>query len=284
MRPASTPNPLPRAIAPGVFWIGKCNVLAEADGRDMHSYNSAYLVVGEDRSAVIDTGMTGQTAFVEQLERLIDRPGVSAPSLAFSTHAEMAHVGGLGWLMERFPALQAHGDVSDLHLVWPEHADRLSFADPGARFDLGGREIVVVESVFRDLVHSRWFFDTGSGTLFPADGFAVAHYHQDGACGCFVEDVADLNIEDGLAEFAMSAFYWTRFVDLRPFAARLQALILDELDVKLIAPAHGLPLRDPAATLPRVCAGLCRMREEGGLIGTGVLDRASSGRGIPLTG
>lgn len=263
MRPADTPNPLPRELAEGVHWIGRCNALATIDGRQLHSYNSAYLIVGDRFSAVVDTGMPGQVAFGEQLDALLVQH--AAPPLRYflSTHAEIAHVGGLAALMARFPDLVAIGDVSDLHLVWPELEDRFQFAAPGERFDLGGTEIVVTESVFRDLPWSRWFFDTRSATLFTADGFAVAHYHAEDACGCFAEDVHALDVEGGLPQFAEAAFPWTRFVEIGPFAKRLEELVVDELEVKFIAPAHGLPLRDPKGTLPRVRVGLQRMELAG---------------------
>lgn len=263
MRPAGTPNPLPLELAEGVHWIGRCNALATINGKSLHSYNSAYLIVGDQSSAVVDTGMPGQVAFAEQLDALMAQH--AAPPLRYflSTHAEIAHIGGLADLMRRFPDLIAIGDVSDLHLVWPELEDRFQFAAPGERFDLGGTEIVVTESVFRDLPWSRWFFDTRSATLFTADGFAVAHYHQDGACGRFAEDVHDLDVEGGLPQFAEAAFPWTRFVDIEPYAARLEELVVAELGAKFIAPAHGLPLRDPRRTLPRVRIGLKRMEDAG---------------------
>jgi len=263
MRPATTPNPLPREIAPGVYWLGKCNGLADAEGRGLHSYNSAYLIIGDQHTALVDTGMPGQWAFNDQLDMLLKEKELPAPRYAFVTHSEMAHIGGLGWLLAKYPDLTAHGDVTDLHLVWPEYADRLYSAEPDDRFDLGGTEVVVTESVFRDLVGSRWFFDTKRAVLFPADGFAVAHYHADNACGRFVEEVPELDVEDGLRDFAFAAFYWTRFVDTEPFARRLTTLVLEELQAGIVAPAHGLPIMDAGRTLQRVRVGLSRMGDVG---------------------
>ena len=167
-----------------------------------------------------------------------------------------------GWVRPeaRWPEVTVHGDMSDFHLVFPEYADRLHWAENGERFDLGGTEIVVVESVFRDLVYSRWFFDTKRHALFPGDGFAYAHHHEEGACGHLAEEVPEMNISEEMKFFAEVAFHWTNYVDIDPYIARLRELMFDELDVWVVAPTHGLPIGDPRATMPTVEAGMRTMR------------------------
>jgi flavorubredoxin len=252
------PIDLPREIAPGIFWLTECYALPY-NGRIIHSYNSAFLVAGDRHCAIIETGIAGDTVLFEQLESLSDR-GLPDLRYVFVTHSEMAHAGGVGPLLARHPSATVHGEVSDLHLVWPEVADRLYFAEPGERFDLGGTEIVVVEGVFRDLVHSRWFFDTRRKALFPGDGFAYSHYHEDGACGHLAEEVPELDIQQGMERFSIAAFHWTGFVDIEPFILRLDELVAAELAAELIAPSHGLPIGAPAATLGEIKAGLRSIR------------------------
>jgi flavorubredoxin len=256
-------NPLPREIAPGVFWLARCLCIPFM-GKISHGYNSSFLVVGETGSAFIETGITIDChEVIRQFEELRLTHDIPDPTHIFVTHSEMGHSGGLGLLLDRFPSAHAYGDVSDHHLVFPRVADRLHFADPGDRFDLGGREIVVVEGVFRDLVHTRWFFDVKQRVLFPGDGFAFSHYHDDGACGRLAEETPDLAVVENTARFADVAFHWTRFVDIDPYVDRLQTLIFDELDVAMIASTHGLPIGDPVATMPAVMAGLRAMRTYG---------------------
>ena len=154
-----------------------------------------------------------------------------------------------------------HGDISDLHLVFPQFVDRMHFAEPGERYDLGGRQMVVVESVFRDLVTSRWFFDTGSRALFTGDGFAYAHYHDNNACGMFVEEAPEVDLPQQMVYFAMSAFHWTGFVDLEPYSDQIEELVFDELSAKMILSTHGLPVGDVQATMPRIRAGFQAMAD-----------------------
>ncbi len=40
-------NPLPREIAPGVFWLGDC-LEQEYQGRAYHSYNAAFLLLFDE--------------------------------------------------------------------------------------------------------------------------------------------------------------------------------------------------------------------------------------------
>ena len=256
-----TPQILPREIAPGLFWLGHCMKRLLANGSSLHLYNCGYLIVGEKHSAFIETGMTCDVLVVmEQAERLIAERNLPEPRYVFTTHSEMAHSGGIARIMARWPEVTVHGDMSDLHLVFPQYADRLHFAENGERFDLGGTEIVVCESVFRDLVYSRWFFDTKRHALFPGDGFAYAHHHEEGACGHMAEEVPEMNISEEMKFFAEVAFHWTNYVDIDPYIARLRELMFEELDVWVVAPTHGLPIGDPRATMPTVEAGMRTMR------------------------
>jgi flavorubredoxin len=244
----------PRELAPGIFWLGDC-VKVEYRGRIVHSYNSLFYVVGEERAAVIESGVTSQTqSNLKQLEALADR-GFLAPTHLFVTHSEMAHAGGVGEILARYTDASVYGDVTDLHLVFPDCASRMLFANPGDRFDLGGTSIVVIESVFRDLVHSRWYFDTERRVLFPGDGFAYSHYHEDGACGHFAEEVPGLDIPEGVRRFTQSAFHWTQFVDMQPYLDRLEELVVTELGATIIAPTHGLPIGNPHATMVQIREG-----------------------------
>jgi flavorubredoxin len=257
-RPVMPPNPLPREIAPGIFWLSECYPIRYVD-RWLHSYNAAYLVVGEKHSALIETGITAiHKVVLRQAEELIaaGRPDIRH---AFVSHSEMSHCGGVGSVLDRFPQATAHGEISDLHLVFPQLEDRMFFAEPGERFDLGGTEIVVLESVFRDLMYSRWYFDTKRKVLFPGDGFAYGHLHDAVDCGHFAEETQELDIVSQMARFAFAAFHWTLYVDIEPYIERLDAL-LEEYDVQMIAPTHGLVISDLDATMPTVREGFRAMK------------------------
>jgi flavorubredoxin len=246
---------LPREIADGIFWLGACLVTPFYDGGILHSCSSTYLITGSESSVLVDTGHTKDIAVVEaQLDQLI-AAGAPEPRYLFATHSETAHAGGMGPLLKRFPGAVACGDVTDMHLAFPQYEDRLLPLEVGDSLDLGGTQFQVVEAVFRDYISTRWGFDTARRALFSGDGFAYVHYHESDQCGHLSEEVPDLGVEETVAMFKDAAFYWTRFVDIEPYIDRLDELIFDELDATLIAPTHGLPMVDPASTLPKIYAG-----------------------------
>jgi flavorubredoxin len=217
-----------------------------------------FAVAGERHTALIEGGITHDIEVIaDHLDSLAGE--IPAPRYVLPTHSEMGHSGGIGALLARYPEMTVHGDVTDLHLTFPEVRDRLHPAEVGDEFDLGGTKIVVVESVFRDLITTRWYYDTARRVLFPGDGFAFSHDHEDGACGLFAEEAPEVQISGNMTYFAEMAFHWTQFVDTEPFITRLNELIFDELDVSLVAPSHGLPIGDPTATMPKVADGLRSM-------------------------
>ena len=241
-------NPLPREIAPGVFWLGECSPVHYA-GKWLHTYNSAFMVVGEKFAAMVETGIPSVgNVVIAQVERILEERGVPLKYI-FVTHSEMSHCGSVGRLLRRYPEAHTYGEISDLHLVYPGFEDRIHFCEPGETFDLGGREILTVESVFRDLIHSRWFLDTKERVLFPGDGFAYSHVHDDKECGLFAEEAPKVDIPTQMQRFATLAFHWTGYVDIEPYVQRLDDLFV-ELGVEIVAPTHGLPIRDAKNSMP----------------------------------
>ena len=166
------PNPLPREIAPGVFWLGDC-LAQEYQGRPYHSYNAAFLLCGSEASMLIETGHPKDFPEIErQMIELLTEDRAPLKYL-FITHQETPHSGGLGRVFQNWPDITVHGDIADYHLAFPQHADRLVPMEVGDEIDLGGRKFVAIEPVIRDLRTSLWGFDTGANCLFPGDGVCL---------------------------------------------------------------------------------------------------------------
>ena len=167
----------------------------------------------------------------------------------------MPHAANLGRLLNRYPGAVAVGDVRDYHLFF--RSSLIGSADDGgASIALGGTELLLLDPAVKDLVTSLWAYDTRSQTLFPGDGFAYMHHHQADECWRTAEEVPDLPIPNlHRALQLLTALYWTRFTDIEPRIDALDAL-LAQYPTSVIAPGHGSPILDPAATLPRVKEGL----------------------------
>ena len=247
------PKELPREIAPGVFWLGDC-LEQRANSKIYHTYNAAFLLVGNDASMIIETGHPKDFPKIEQQLATLKK-GLPPVKYLFVTHQETPHAGGLGRILHRFPEAILCGDISDYHWAFPQYVHRMKSLREGDELDLGGRKFVVVEPVIRDLRTTWWGFDTKERVLFPGDGFAYSHYHEDGHCGLFAEEAISLDIPEVSAVFADRALFWTKFTDMNLYVNRLQYL-MDKYDVQFIAPTHGLPILNPKVTLPKIKEGL----------------------------
>jgi flavorubredoxin len=259
------PNPLPREVAPGIFWLGEC-LEQRQQGKIYHGCNACFLIVGDTASMLVETGHPKDFPIIEgQLNKLL--PGKPSIKYLFVTHQETPHCGGLGRVLHRYPDAILCGDVSDYHLAFPQYEHRMRMMKDGDEIDLGGRGFRAVEPVVRDMRTTWWGFETRDRVLFPGDGFAYSHYHEDGHCGLVAEEAASLDLQDTTAVFADLALWWTKWADMRNYCARLDRLI-EKLDVKSVCPTHGLVITDVARTMPKVKEGL--------LYGSSVAERGTN--------
>lgn len=169
----------PREVVPGLIWTGGC-LSYDFEGDQIHSHMCSYLLIGSERTLLVDTGHPAHWPTIEAtLDRYLDgRP----LDYVFPTHSEMPHAGSLERLLTKYPGLEVVGDVRDYHLFFPSVADRFRPYKVGESVSLGDREFVFVDAIWRDLPNTLWAYDTGSRTLFPADGFAYTHHHLSHEC------------------------------------------------------------------------------------------------------
>jgi flavorubredoxin len=262
----------PREIADGVHWLGGC-FKALSGGPGVHYHVSAYLVVGEEKALLADTGDPGHwDAIAAQLDGILgDRP----LDYAFPTHPELPHAANLPNLFDRYPGLTVVGDVRDYHVHYPQMRDHLVALQPGDRLDLGGREVEFLPAIVLDLQNSLWALDTKTGTLFVSDGFSYIHelpegldpdgdeppVHLAGQCELTSSELNGGPTVDQAVYGTARGLYWTRFVDLETTYEEVLALV-DERGVQIAAPAHGNVVTDIARVL-EVMAGANRRIYEG---------------------
>lgn len=245
---------MPRKLADGLWWLGDC-LEAAFRGKILHGYNAVYLVSGETSTLMVETGHPKDFEVVDQHIQEVLASGIPPLRHLFVTHQETPHSGGMSRILDKYPDITVHGDVSDYHMAFPKHAERMQPLQIGDAIDLGGRDFVAVEPVIRDMRTTMWGFDTGAHALFPGDGFAYSHYHWDGHCGSVAEEAESLDLREVAGIFAERALFWTNFVEMDFYIDRLYAL-LAELEVRIIAPSHGLPILDPEHTVPKVIDGI----------------------------
>jgi flavorubredoxin len=233
------------SLAPGVFWIGALDpqlrvfdvILKTANGT---SYN-AYCVRGETGVAVIDTVKAEYAdTFFQRLEQVADYEEITVIVL---NHLEPDHTGALPELMRRAPQARLYISVkAQTMLKGLLKSEDLSYApvDTGDTVDLGGRTLRFLNTPFLHWPDTHCAYLEEDALLFSGDVF-----------GCHFCDSRLFN--DRVGDFRFSFEYYYQHI-MRPFREHVRHALdlIEPLDLKLIAPAHGPILRDqPRAYVQR---------------------------------
>ena len=91
--------------------------------------------------------------------------------------------------------------------------------------------------------------------LFPGDCLVYTHFQTKGHCGLLAKEATDFDLKDVSTVYAERALISTKFVDMEPYITEFEKMV-DELDMRVIAPTHGLRVRDVEMTTPLVMNGL----------------------------
>jgi len=226
-------------LAPGVHWIGALDphlrsfdiILRTANGT---TYNS-YVVRGTHGVAVIDTVKESFAGdFFARLESVARYDEITTIVL---NHLEPDHSGALPELLKRAP--QAKVYLSSRAQMMLKALLKPSGGAPPAYIpvttddtvDLGGRTLRFLHTPYLHWPDTQCTFLEEEGILFSGDIF-----------GCHFCDNRLFN--DQVGDFRFSFEYYYAHI-MRPFREYvLDALaLIDPLDLRLIAPAHGPLLR-----------------------------------------
>lgn len=239
----------PVSLAPGVHWIGALDpqlrvfdvILKTANGT---SYN-AYCVRGETGVAVIDTVKAEfAETFFQRLEQVARYDEITVIVL---NHLEPDHTGALPELMRRAPRARLYISVKAQTMLKgllksEEATQQLSYVpvDTGDSVDLGGRTLAFLNTPFLHWPDTQCTYLKEDAMLFSGDVF-----------GCHFCDSRLFN--DRVGDFRFSFEYYYQHI-MRPFREHVRngLDLIEPLELRLIAPAHGPILRDgPRAYVQR---------------------------------
>ncbi len=220
-------------LAENVHWVGH----VDWDIRDFHGYRTdrgssynAYLIV-EEQTVLVDTV---KALFAEDLISSVKTVlGDRQLDIVICNHAEPDHSGSIGVVLKEYPnaelvcnakckkALELHYDTEGWHF---------KIVADGEVLDLGTRKLTFVETPMVHWPESMFTYMQPDGILFSMDAFGQ-HYASEGR----FDESEDLDV---LLEEAKT--YYANIVMLygKPIAK-----VLDKsagLDIKLIAPSHGV--------------------------------------------
>ncbi len=241
---------LPRTVTPNLFWTGGC-LSIEYQGELAHGHFSTYVVLGSEKSMLVDTGhaVHWQKSAKDVETFLNGRP----LDYVFLTHGEFPHAGMVAHWLKKYPNAIAIGNVPEHPLYYPHLADRIRMIKAGDQINLGDRNMVFIPAVWKDLP-TLWAFDDKDRVLFVSDGFAFLHYHKAGQCDYLTSETPPPELP--LVQFFNErALRWTRYTDAKLTFADVDE-VLQRLKPRLIAPAHGGVIDTVEETSPLLKAGM----------------------------
>ena len=248
---------LPYELKPGVYWLGICTK-GMYNGRPAHGENHQYLIVGTDKTLLLDTGFPRMWPELSaQLDSILgDRP----LDYIFPSHQELPHSAALIPLIAKYPQAAVVGDIRDYHLYDPSLEGHLTQMAAGSEIDLGGGyRFEFLEPVMKDLATTLWGYEASQRVLFVVDAFQVPHpdpdlagtdevLHPPGQCNMFFEELPGIDVELAAQIFRL-VFFEARHVDPAVTFGRFERL-LETHPADVIASTHGFPIRDPKKALP----------------------------------
>lgn len=221
-------------VSDGIWWVGG----VDWNLRDFHGYETprgttynAYLVMGKDKIALIDTV---KTPFVpEMLSRIAEVVDPSKIDLIVVNHVEPDHNSGLRLVMAACPSARVVASKAGVPSV-AEYHDGLVVDPVGPEdvIDLGGKTLQFMPMPMVHWPDSMFTYCAESATLMPNDAFGqhVASAER------FADEVGlDLAVEE------LGIYYANILMPLSKMVGKAIDKVVEagwKLDV--IAPSHGV--------------------------------------------
>ena len=244
-----------REITDGIYWLGGCmEILGPSRPTPIHYHVSTYLVLGSEKTVLVDTGDPRHWPRISvELRGLLDDRKLD---YVFPTHPELPHAGNLLSLLEMYPEAVIVGDIRDYGVHFPEISDRLQPMAAGDVLDLGDHQLCAVPAYIRDLPNTLWAYEPKAQALFVSDGFSYIHdaiddppfeidepAHSPGQCRLLSNEMSVPPTVEQAAYGTGRALYWTRFVDVTATFSDIEQF-LSEHPTQFVAPAHGNVIND----------------------------------------
>ncbi|MDR1677697.1 MAG: FprA family A-type flavoprotein [Deltaproteobacteria bacterium] len=233
----------PIKITDNVYWVGAIDY----DIRDFHGYltprgstYNAYLIVNDKKITLIDTVKHGfEGELLSRISKIVDPKKIDQ---VVSNHAEMDHSGGLPNILRHIgiekPVYASSLGVKNLSGQFP--AAGLNLKTVEGKLDVGGEDLVFMETRMIHWPDSMFSFLPSIGLLFSQDGFGM---HL--AC--------PERFDDEISEVVWGPIALNYFANiLTPYTAQIGKILekvkADGLadQIKIICPDHGFVWRkDP---------------------------------------
>ncbi|EHR77425.1 metallo-beta-lactamase [Thermococcus litoralis DSM 5473] len=225
----------------GVYWVGVKDwsrrifdsLIPLPEGT---SYN-AYLVFGNEKSALIDTVNPGfERELEEKMNEVVPLEGID---YVVMNHAEPDHAGAIPHIMERnkkalLITTEKGKELAKAYYNVPD--ERIMVVKEGDEVDLGGKTLRFIEAPWLHWPETMFTYLVEDKVLFPCDFFGAHTAH-----GLYDDEVPSI------IEYAQRYFGEI----MMPFAGMAKRAMekLKGLEIKMIAPSHGPIYRNPERIL-----------------------------------
>ncbi|MEM3459406.1 MAG: FprA family A-type flavoprotein [Candidatus Bathyarchaeia archaeon] len=196
------------------------------------SYN-AYLVIGKNKTALIDTVNPGFEKELEEKIRMVVDP--SEIDYVVMNHAEPDHAGTIPYIMglnhkAKLVTTSKGAKMAQTFYKVPE--ERIITVKDQETIDLGGKTLRFIEAPMLHWPETMFTYLQEDKILFPCDFFG-SHL----AKGQYDDEVEDLLVH--------AQRYWGEI--MMPFAVMAKRALekIKDLEIKMIAPSHGPIHRNP---------------------------------------
>ncbi|MGZ7180604.1 MAG: FprA family A-type flavoprotein, partial [Halobacteriota archaeon] len=235
-------------IADGVYWVGVLDwELRTYHGYTLHgtTYN-AYLIFGEDRTALIDNTYPGTSAQMwARIRDACEKEGRPLSiDVVIQNHIELDHSGALSEIQRKFPAAPIYctqAAVKGLKRLYPGLGEvKFSTVKTGNEIALGAKTCTFLEAPLLHWPDSMFTFLNEDGILFSNDAF--------GQHLCLAQRY-DSDVSEYVLMQAAQKFYANLITPLSQLVLKKldEVKTLGLLDkIRVIAPAHGQIWTDPA--------------------------------------
>ncbi len=200
------------------------------------TYNS-YLVVGENRKALIDTVNPGfEKELEEKIEQVVDPKDLD---YVIMNHAEPDHAGSIPYIMSMnnkamLVTTSRGAKMAQTFYKVPEN--RIKTVTDGTTIELGGKTVQFIEAPMLHWPETMFTYLLENKILFPCDFFG-SHIAQ----GVYDDEIEDLEV------------YAQRYFGeiMMPFRISAQKALdkIKDLQVEIIAPSHGPIHKNPKRIL-----------------------------------
>lgn len=250
---------MPREIANGIHWIEEAYLAPALKreytesppswydlGADIQVCDNAYLIEGE-QTLLFDTLSPDSTEqILSELDSLLDGRDLD---YLVPSHPENPHAGNTFPILEAYPEAELLAPEYDTGKHELYYFDDATHVSDGDMLDLGGRVVEFVEPGFLDHRIHTWLFDHATATLFTVDWLGDVHMsknHLD-----FVDEVPEDDPIDRQVEFHSRALFWFQYIQREKARAVIEDLV-ETYDPYVLAPSHGLVVRETAAEYMRM--------------------------------